>query len=84
MKWYTVKEREPKHYQTVLAHSKSGYCVCIYVHGEEVFKKLMMAGFPFPIAEIDRKKNQFCSQEIQGNVLNGVTHWMPLPDKPHD
>jgi uncharacterized protein DUF551 len=64
IEWVSVKRKLPEHEQTVLCRTiKNSYAVCIYVE-----------------LEVDGKiQISFCSKEIPGNVLGGVTHWIPLP-----
>jgi len=65
IKWISVKTRLPTHEQTVLCRTiKNSYCVCVFIE-----------------LEINGKKQiSFCSQEVHGNILGNVTHWMPLPE----
>jgi hypothetical protein len=88
MKWINVKEKLPVHCQIVLAYSplldndksfSSGMIVARFTIMKEVHKYLKKL-------EIEpQSSNQgfdFSSQERSGMVLNGVTHWMPLPENP--
>jgi hypothetical protein len=81
MNWINIKDGLPKHYITVLAYSPKGQCVCVFIDTVEMNKELLFRGFP-----IDQSNTpyRFCSQEIKGNILNGVTHWMPLPNPPEE
>lgn len=83
--WISVKDKLPKHMQTVIAINNNNELVVVdFVYGEEVFRTLIMHGIHVPDSE--RKADAFCSRENRANVLNNVTHWMPvdvlgLPDK---
>lgn len=81
-KWISVKDRLPKHGETVLAvNKKRGKCVLIFIDLSIMKRELECKGI---MAPDNNGGYSFCSQEIQGNVLNDVTHWMPLPESPHE
>jgi hypothetical protein len=82
--WINVKDRLPKHHQTILGSTPKGQCVCVFVDTIEMNKTLRANGYPEEQWEPGKKPYSFCSQEIKGNVLNGVTHWMPLPEPPNE
>lgn len=83
-KWISVKERLPEHDEKILVYAKKGQVVCIFVDTIEMNKQLRAKGYPEEQWDINKKPYSFCSQEISGNVLNNVTHWMPLPERPNE
>lgn len=82
MNWISVNEKLPKHHETVLAFTRKGQCVCIFVDTIEMNKQLRSKGYPEEQWDQNKKPFSFCSQEIKGNVLGGVSHWMYLPENP--
>jgi uncharacterized protein DUF551 len=81
--WINPKDRLPNHNETILVvTNKGGYCVSIFVDTIEMNKVLGSKGFPEELWKPDEKPYSFCSQERNGMILNGVTHWMHLPEKP--
>ena len=74
-KWIKIQDKLPKHKQLVLAFNVSGTAVVvIFLDNEETAKFLEEKGI-----HIEKKRGyQFCSQEIPGNILEGVSHWMPI------
>lgn len=80
-KWIKIKDRLPEHHATVLVCTPKGQAVSIFVDGKIMADVLIKQGFePHP----DTKKFYFCSQETKQHTLNGVTHWMPLPEAPNE
>ena len=80
MQWISVKDKLPEHHQTVLCYSsKGGQAVTIFVDGA-VMRSVLEAN------NVKSSETQapyyFCSQEFKANVLNSITHWMPLPEPP--
>jgi Protein of unknown function (DUF551) len=82
--WINIKDKLPNHHETILARTTKGFCVCVFVDTNEMNKTLRANGYPEEQWNANTKPYSFCSQEIRGNVLNGVTHWMPLPSPPED
>lgn len=76
--WIDVKDRLPEHHQIILSYTPSGQSVCIFVDGN------IMASIISAInnSNVLNYGYYFCSQEVKGSVLTGVTHWMPLPEPP--
>lgn len=82
MSWIKVEERLPNHNSTVLARTKSkAQAVVIFLNDKLTTMFLEKHGFNYPD---EYKGNAFCSQEIKGNTLNGVTHWRELPKDPSE
>ena len=82
--WVSVKDSLPNHHDTILAHTKKGECVCIFVDTKEMNKTLKSKGYPEECWDEYKKPYAFCSQELSGHVLNGVSHWMNIPEPPGD
>ena len=78
LKWIPVDKQLPKHHDVVLTVNNRQACaVTIFVDNEQMFQQLMMQNVQIPIEQ--RHGYEFCSQEIQGNVLTDVTHWAYIP-----
>lgn len=75
--WISVKDKLPEHGKTVLIYCINGQAVCIFIDTLKMNLELYSRGLPTDGSNIPYR---FCSQEIEGNVVNGVTHWMPLPE----
>lgn len=82
MSWISVKESLPDHHQTVLAYCPTGQGVCVFVDSEKMNETLRENGYGHEAVDISKNPYYFCSQEIKRHTLNGVTHWMPLPEPP--
>jgi hypothetical protein len=54
----------------------------VFVDTDKVKEVLRQKGFTEEKLAMDTSPYSFCSQEVRGNTLNGVTHWMPLPEMP--
>jgi hypothetical protein len=80
--WISIAQRLPKHESLVLVFSAKGQCVCFFIDTCEMNKQLVSKGYPQEQWNAEVKPFSFCSQEVRGNILNGVTHWMPLPEAP--
>ena len=76
MKWVRIEDERPKHRQTVLAYSLKGICVCVFIDSLKMNIELCEKGYPEEQVDTKQIPYYFCSQEIKGNTLNGVTHWM--------
>lgn len=83
-RWINIKDKTPGHHETVYAYTPKGQCVCVFVRTRDMNKALEAAGYPQEKWDESRNPYSFCSQENKGQVLNGVTHWMPLFDAPID
>lgn len=80
-KWINVNKKLPEHHSSILVYTKTGaQCVTIFLNDKFTTKFLNDHGIN---VTDDHRGHAFCSQEIRGLVLNGVTHWMPLPEPPH-
>lgn len=78
--WINIKDKLPNHMETVLAlHEKGNQIVMIFVSHRLMNKKLKLNNLP---TNSDENGYSFSSQEISGNTLKGITHWMPLPELP--
>jgi Protein of unknown function (DUF551) len=78
--WISVKDKLPDHHKSVLVITKTdAQAVVIFLNDKDTNSFLEKYFINVPD---DYKGHAFCSQEIRGNVLTGVTHWMPLPEKP--
>jgi hypothetical protein len=80
MKWNSIKDKLPKHHQTVLARSCKGYCVVMFVNSKYMNEELMNTPFADECVDIDKNPYYFVSQEIKRHTMNNVTHWCELPD----
>jgi hypothetical protein len=83
-KWISLSQGLPSHGDRVLAISKNYlYSVCVFLEKDKVIQDLKNAGIK-PSKEPPEHMTafDFCSQEIPGNVLRNVTHWMILPELP--
>lgn len=83
MKWISVKEKLPQHHQTILSATPTGWSVCIFVDGK-IMAETIQGVLGHEKAHANVFPYYFCSQEIKGAVLNGVTHWMNLPERPNE
>ena len=78
--WISVKDKLPEHYSTVLVITDKGaQAVVIFLNDKHTTAFLNSFGINVPD---DYRGHGFCSQEIRGKCLNGITHWMPLPEMP--
>jgi len=77
--WISVKQNLPHHHEPVLVYTRNGQAVAIFVDGKIMVDTLTKQGFPH---HPDTKPYYFCSQETKQHTLNGVTHWMRLPEPP--
>ncbi len=78
--WISVKDRLPRHHETILVITKTtAQAVVIFLNDEHTIPFLKQFGFKM---EKEFPGYAFCSQEIRGNVLNGVTHWTTLLEAP--
>lgn len=82
MCWNSVKDSVPKHEQLVLCYTPKGQCICFFIDTHEMNKQLRSKGYPEEQVDKNRIPYYFCSQEIMGQTLNGITHWMMLPEPP--
>ena len=82
MNWIDIKESRPVHHETVLALSPKGYCVVVFVDSEKMNDELMRSPYAHECVDISKRPYFFASQEIKGNTMNEVTHWMSLPERP--
>lgn len=83
IEWISIKDRLPEHEQHVLSiNNRKVCCVVIFIDNKRMSIKLEARGIKIP--EGQKTGSAFCSQEIKGNVLNNVTHWMPLPIPPEE
>jgi len=81
--WINIHEKQPKHFEHVLVLTKKlTNAVCIFVVMEDAKNFLSEFGLTEDVMGKDNSLYHFASQENQGNVLSGVTHWMPLPEPP--
>jgi hypothetical protein len=80
MNWINIKDRLPKHEQTVLAKSNKGYCVVIFINSIDMNKQLLKNGYGNECVNTDKHPFYFLSQEIKRHTLNDVTHWMELSE----
>jgi len=81
MKWFSITDKLPKHGDKVLAvTNKLDIVVVFFVSNDELIKKLKDNGISPKLTP--KGGYSFASQETPGNVLNGVTHWAPLPNLP--
>jgi hypothetical protein len=76
--WISVKEKLPKHSQTVLVYTHKGFCVCIFIDSKKMNEELIRKGYPEEQVNAEEKPYYFCSQEIKAHTLNGATHWAEL------
>lgn len=87
MMWINVKDRLPEHMDKVLVCNSVGMQVVVVFLDQEKFnKELISSGInidDIPISNVEITY-MFCSQEIKGNHLIDVSHWMPLPELPKD
>lgn len=84
MNWINIKERLPRHLEHVLVHAKGAYAVVIFADSIEVKKTLEKIEVSVDPFELEGIPFVFCSQEKLGSTVNGVTHWMPLPESPNE
>ena len=56
----------------------------IFVDSKKMNETLKKNGFPNEMVDIKKNPYYFCSQEIKSFTLNGVSHWMPLPNPPEN
>lgn len=82
--WIWVEDELPKHQESVLGYTDKGQCVCIFIDTKEMNKKLTENGYSHEAWNEQTKPYSFASQERHGLILNGVTHWMPLPEMPDE
>jgi len=82
MKWISVKERLPNHDETILVCTPTGQAVCVFVDSIKMNEVLRKKGYPGECVDTTKNPYYFCSQETKQHTLNGVSHWMPLPEPP--
>lgn len=80
--WISIKDRLPEHEKTILIYSYEGLCVCVFVESKKMNQSLNEYGYGHESVDINIHPFYFASQERNGYTLNGVTHWMPLPEPP--
>lgn len=78
IEWINVKDELPKHEQFVLAHTPKGLCITVFVDKFKMNETLRKNGYSEEVIDVSKKPYSFCSQEIKGNVLGGVTHWADI------
>ena len=79
--WINVKDKLPKHQETVLVSSSKGFCVVVFIDSVKMNEELMLTTYAHECVDVSKHPYYFCSQEVKGCTLNGVTHWCNL-DKP--
>ena len=80
--WISVKDRLPEHDDSVLVITKKGHAVCIFLDSKKVNEKLQSTGLINDEIDINQDPYYFCCRSSLMHTLNGVTHWMPLPEQP--
>lgn len=81
-KWINVKDKLPDHMDSVLVFTnKRQQTVCLFLATKKVSEVLLRNGH-IPTTDCEKEPYSFASIEVQGNCLNGVTHWMKLPEGP--
>lgn len=81
-RWISIKEKTPIHKDTILAYSKKGQCVVVFIDSKIMNYELSMTPYAHEAVDIKDHPYYFVSQEVKRHTLNGVTHWMPLPEPP--
>lgn len=85
MKWISIKDRLPEHRKLVLVLTNAyAQAVTIFLKDEFTTQFLKDHGVNIPDDCLHGDGYAFCSQENRGNILNGITHWMPLPEPPNE
>lgn len=81
--WIDINDQLPNHRQNILVYTiKKAQVVVIFIDNVKMAAFLKEQNVPI---EMPRATGySFCSQEVSGNELHGITHWMPLPDEPYD
>jgi len=80
--WISVKDKLPSHRQKILVYTQKGQAVCIFVDSIKMNDELCKKGYASEMVNVEENPYYFCSQETNSHTLKGVTHWMPLPNKP--
>lgn len=89
MKWISVKDSLPTHTNMVLVMTSTdstkqkGCSVVQFIDSKKMNEIFRQKGFMEHCVDEDETPYYFCSQEIKGNILNNVTHWMELPAPPN-
>jgi hypothetical protein len=79
--WIPIDKKLPRHATHVLALTvKGAMAVVIYIDNKTAMNELRMKGVDVPKSE--DVGFSFCSQEKNGETVNGVTHWQYLPKAP--
>lgn len=81
-KWISIKDKLPKHHETILVFTPRGQGVCIFLDSVIMNRELVEKGYPSEQVDTRSHPYYFCSQETKQHTLNGVTHWMTLPEPP--
>ncbi len=79
MEWIGVKDRLPKHQETILARSHKGYCVVVFIDSKAMNEELSKTPYANECVDLEKNPFYFVSQEVKRATLNGVTHWMQIP-----
>ena len=82
MKWISVEDDLPKHSETVLTYSAKGYDVAVFTDSIKLNILLRRTGMGNQSIDISEKPYIFANQDIGRFIIDNVTHWLPLPDKP--
>ena len=72
MEWIDIRDKKPEVGQTVLTFFKiTGIEIAEYFH-------------PEPDERVKGLETMDCFQNKAGFLCDDVTHWMPLPEPPHN
>lgn len=82
-RWISVEDRLPLHDDFILVYTEKGQAVCIFVDSKIINSELEKNGVTETV-DIEKDPYFFCSRESLERVVQGVTHWMPLPESPCD
>jgi len=82
--WINIKDKLPNHHDIILVCSITGIGVSTFVDSIEMNKSLIVNGFGNECVDTEKHPYYFVSNELRGHTFNGVTHWMPLPEKPYE
>lgn len=78
MDWINIKDRWPKHQQTVLARSEKGFCVVVFINSKNMNEELMQTPYAHECVDLEKHPFYFVSQEKKQFTFGGTTHWAEL------
>lgn len=79
IKWISIKDRLPEHMEHVIAYTGKIQHITMFIDMKIVREELAKKGIPCKDQET---LYDFASIEVQGNCLDRVSHWMPIPKPP--